>query len=149
MLFDSPPCGSDGNRRERSPSFCIRSSGTTIKRRVYHKLLCNQMCNCPSSSKTSLDYRVRMRCFDNGCIRFFLMTLPARIGEVYIFSALGTFALFFIEFMLNGVGLDVLDVFELRIIKEQRSSIRSEPEPEVFFFEICSYSFSQVNSNSS
>ena len=40
MLFDSPPCGSDGNRRERSPSFCIRSSGTTVALGHYRLFLC-------------------------------------------------------------------------------------------------------------
>ena len=82
--------------------------------------------------KTPLDDRVRLRRFSDGSIRLVLMALLAGIGEVniltndgfcrdylqmlgdlladdfHLFTALGAFALFFTELMLDGVGLDVL-----------------------------------------
>ncbi len=85
-----------------------------------------------SRSKAAFDDRIRLRCFDHRSICFILMTLFACVGKVYVltdsylcrdhlqmlgylftddlhfFAALGTFALFFTEFMLNGIGLDVL-----------------------------------------
>ena len=85
-----------------------------------------------SRSKASFDDRIRLRRFNYGCICFIFMAFSARIGEIYIltnphlrrnhlqmfgnlladdlhlFTALGTFAFFFTEFMLHGVGLNVL-----------------------------------------
>ena len=84
-----------------------------------------------SRSKAAFDDRIQLRCFNYRCIRFILMTLFACIGKVYIltdpylrrdhlkvlddlladdlhlFTALGTFAIFSAELMLDGVGLDV------------------------------------------
>ena len=90
------------------------------------------MCYCFRRGKASFNDRIWLRRFNDGCIRFILMALFAGIGEVniltndgfcrdylkmlghlladnlHLFTALGTFALFFTEFVFNGVGLNVL-----------------------------------------
>ena len=77
------------------------------------------MCYCFRRGKASFNDRIRLRRFNDGCIRLILMTIPAGIGVVniltnphlrrdhlqmfgdlladnlHLFAALGTFAFFF------------------------------------------------------